>query len=62
MLALLYPETDRYVPRADYQYFYEQGKPPESTTIFIAWLDTEGENRRQLGWAKPRRLGVDLRR
>lgn len=56
MLALLYPEKDHYVPQADYRYLYEQTKPPDSTTIFIAWLDTEGENRRQLGWAKPRRL------
>lgn len=56
MLALLYPEADHYVPRADYRYFYEHGKPPDSTTIFIAWLDNEGANRRQLGWAKPRRL------
>jgi hypothetical protein len=56
MLALVYPETDHYVARADYRYFFEKQKPPDGTTIFIAGLDNTGDDRDQLGWARPQRL------
>jgi hypothetical protein len=56
MLALVYPESDHYVPKADYRDFNEQGKPPDGTTIFMAALDNETEIGTQLGWTRPSRI------
>jgi hypothetical protein len=56
MTALAYPLEHRYVPDEHYRYFYEERKPPDGTTMFMAGLIPQTDDGTHVVWAKPERL------
>lgn len=57
MLALAHSDDERFVPKEDYRFLYEQRVPPEGTYVWIAAVatDLDGKNY-SAGYSRPQRL------